>query len=126
MPRRRAAAPAVTFEAVLEDGHKGAAVIVPFDPQERWGLPPRPVASATYGVRPGHVVRGTLNGTAFEGWIGNRWGRFFVLVDERLRKAAGAAVGGTVRVTLAPREDDDPRPAAPAPRRRAALRPRKR
>jgi len=91
------------FSAELEAGHKGCAVIVPFDPSVEWGLAPQPVHSAVYGrAMSGHPVRGTLAGTKFTGWIGHRWGRFFVLVDENFRKAAGVAAGDRVDVVLEP------------------------
>jgi hypothetical protein len=43
-----------------------------------------------------------LNGHPFGGWIGHRWGRFFILVDEDLQRAAKVAVGDTVAVEVAP------------------------
>jgi hypothetical protein len=88
------------FKAELLTGHKGAAVIVPFDPEEVWGAPPRQVVSKVYGKRPGHVVKGSLNGHPFEGWIGHRWGRFFILVDVELQEAAGLSVGDMVDVSV--------------------------
>jgi hypothetical protein len=91
------------FRAELLTGHKGAAVIVPFDPEKVWGAKPRQVASPAYGKRPGHLVKGTINGHAFEGWIGCRWGRFFILVDEEIQEAAGVSVGDTVDVAVEPR-----------------------
>ncbi len=90
------------FRAEVLTGHKGAAVIVPFDPKEAWGIRPVLVASKAYGKRPGHPVRATLNGHPFDGWIGHRWGRFFILVDEELQEAAGVAVGDVVGVTVEP------------------------
>jgi hypothetical protein len=95
------------FRAELLDGHKGPAVLVPFDPATTWGTRPTRVASKIYGIRPGHLVRGTMNGCRFEGWIGSRWGKFFILVDEELQQKTGAAVGDMVRVAI------EPRPAAP-------------
>jgi len=56
------------FESELQGGHKGPAVIVPFDPEEEWGLAPEMVTS-DYGRWPGHLVKGRLNGEPFEGWI---------------------------------------------------------
>lgn len=88
------------FKTELEAGHKGAAVIVPFDPGEVWGAPPRQIVSKIYGKRPGHVVKGRLNGHPFEGWIGHRWGRFFILVDDDLQEAAGVSVGDSVEVSV--------------------------
>jgi hypothetical protein len=63
-----------TFHAELLGGHMGEAILVPFDPEEVWGIRPRTVASKTYGGQPGHLVRGTLNGHPFDGWIGRRRG----------------------------------------------------
>lgn len=90
------------FEAELLSGHKGAAVIVPFDPEKVWGIPPRQVTSETYGRRPGHLIAGTLNGHRFEEWIGHRWGRFFILVDEALHEVAGVSVGDRIDVAVEP------------------------
>ena len=60
------------FRAELLGGHKGPAIIVPFGPQKTWGIAPIPVVSETYGDRPGYLIKGMLNGHAFDGWIGNR------------------------------------------------------
>ncbi len=91
------------FEAMLESGHKGAALIVPFDPGEVWRSKPVTVSSPVYGKRPGHLVTGTLNRRPFEGWIGHRWGRFFILVDETLRRSVGISIGDRVEVVVEPR-----------------------
>jgi hypothetical protein len=106
------------FVAELLMGHKGAAVIVPFDPGAVWGTSP-----VTHGVLPwrtGHLVRGFVNGVPFEGWIGRRWGRFFLLVDEELQRQAGAGIGDMLQVVVEPRANataatvakDAPRKAA--------------
>jgi hypothetical protein len=91
------------FVGRLEAGHKGDAVIVPFDPQAVWGRKPVDVVSPQYGKRAGHLVQGTLNGHPFEGWIGNRWNRYFLIVDEDLQRAAGIAAGDDVEVVVEPR-----------------------
>ena len=36
------------------------------------------------------------------GWIGHRWGRYFIILDPALRKAARAAVGDTVDIVVRP------------------------
>lgn len=65
MARRKA----IGFEAALISGHKGVtAVIVPFDPREAWAREPVPLDAR----REGWLVAGTVNGVAFEGWIGHR------------------------------------------------------
>lgn len=95
MARRKA----IGFEAALIEGHKGVtAVIVPFDPREAWGSEPVPLDAR----REGWLVAGTVNGVAFEGWIGQRWGRFFVIIDAALRAAAGVRVGDRLELTVAP------------------------
>jgi hypothetical protein len=87
------------FEAEVIEGHKGVIVaLVPFDPAVAWRCPPVRLA----GRRHGWPVRGTVNRVAFEGYVGERWGRFFVILDESLRKASGVATGDRVRVALAP------------------------
>jgi hypothetical protein len=90
------------FKAEILMGHKGAAVLVPFDPEEVWAIPARKVSDMP-GGKEGHLVRGTIAGTKFEGWIGYRWGRRFVLTPEDLLARAKVSVGDTVEVVLAPR-----------------------
>jgi len=88
-----------TFSAELVEGHKGVTpVIVPFDPTLVWDVAP----VALDDRREGWLIAGTMNGAKFEGWIGHRWGRYFVIVDAALRKAAGISVGDTVDVVIAP------------------------
>ena len=91
------------FETELLDGHKGCAVIVPFDPRELWGTEPTLVPSAEYGQRPGHLVTAKINGHRFDGWIGHRWGRFFILVSDELQRAAGVSAGDVVAIEVTPR-----------------------
>ena len=98
------------FRAEVEMGHKGAAVIVPFDPAKAWGTAPKKVL----GEAIGHLVRGTVNGAPFEGFIGHRWGRFFILTDDALLRAAGAKPEDVVEVVVTPREGG----ALPKPPRR--------
>jgi|RhiMethySRZTD1v2_1073278.scaffolds.fasta_scaffold1369365_2 hypothetical protein len=90
------------FKAEILMGHKGAAVIVPFDPEEVWGIAPSKVSDVP-GGKQGFLVRGTLAGTRFQGWIGQRWGRRFVLTDGELLEKSGAKVGDTVELVLEPR-----------------------
>jgi hypothetical protein len=87
------------FSADLIEGHKGiTAVIVPFDPQEVWAAKPIKIDPR----RDGWLVRGTMNGAPFDGWIGYRWGRFFIIVEPELRSAARTAVGKIVDVVVEP------------------------
>ena len=94
----------VTFEAELIQGHKGVtAVEVPFDPEVRWRKKPFRLA----GRRHGWPVRGTCAGHPIEGYIGERWGRRFVMIDAALRRAADLSVGDRFSVTLTPSEDPE-------------------
>ena len=87
------------FEAALFEGHKGVtAVIVPFDPEAVWGLKPVKLASR----RDGWLVKGTVNGTRFDGYIGFRWARFFLIIEPELRTAAKVVVGDTLSVVVEP------------------------
>jgi Domain of unknown function (DUF1905) len=89
----------IGFEAPLIEGHKGVTVvIVPFDPRAVWEREPAQLDAG----REGWLVAGTVNGVAFEGWIGFRWGRFFLMIDPALRAAAKIVVGDQVEVAVAP------------------------
>lgn len=88
-----------TFDAELIEGHKGVTVVlVPFDPEALW----REVPVRLAGRRHGWPVKGTLNGVPFIGYVGDRWRRFFVIVEPALRAKANVAVGDTVAVKIEP------------------------
>jgi hypothetical protein len=94
------------FSTELFEGHEGiTAVIVPFDPQMVWGAKPTKIDAR----RDGWLVHGTLNGTPFDGWIGYRWGRFYIIVEPELRAAAGVAVGDAIEVVVSLRAGSDRR-----------------
>lgn len=79
------------FSGELIEGHKGVRVVlVPFDPTSEWGEPTR-----LAGRRHGWPVRGTANGVAFDGYVGERWGRFFIILE-------GHEVGETIDVAVKP------------------------
>jgi len=87
------------FEAELILGHKGVtAVIVPFDPEEGWSRKPVRLAQRRHGW----LVTGTVNRVRFDGYIGERWGRFFITIDPELMTAAGVAVGDKLKVVVQP------------------------
>jgi Domain of unknown function (DUF1905) len=87
------------FEAPLVEGHKGVtAVLIPFDPVEVWHAPPVRLA----GRRHGWLITGTANGARFDGYVGERWNRFFITLDEALRAAADVTVGDVVAMVIAP------------------------
>jgi hypothetical protein len=103
------------FRAEILQGHKGAAVELPFDPAVRWSL----AATALWPGRRGHVVRGRLAGRLFESAVVRRQRRHYVLVDAALLAAAGVAVGDTVEVSVEPLvpPKGKPRAALKPPRR---------
>jgi hypothetical protein len=89
------------FKSVVELGHKGCAIILPFDPASAWGRRPR------------HFVRGTLNGAPVEAEIGRRFGRHFTVVDDDLLAALRLEPGDVVAVAVRSRprnELDAPKP----------------
>ena len=89
----------VEFEAELIEGHKGVTVvIVPFDPEEKWSRKPVRLDPR----RDGWLVTGTANGIRFDGYIGYRWGRFFIIIDLEVREAAGVSVGDKLCMIVEP------------------------
>jgi len=86
------------FTAVLLDGHKGAAVEVPFDPAVTWRIDAVPV----FPGRRGHFVRGTFNDVPFQSCVVSRMRRFWLLVSNDLRVAAGARIGSRANVSVEP------------------------
>jgi hypothetical protein len=89
----------IGFEAPLIQGHKGVTVVlVPFDPREVWGAKP----VALDARREGWLVAGKFDGVEFEGWIGYRWKRFFLIASKELRDAAKVKVGDTIEVAVGP------------------------
>jgi hypothetical protein len=87
------------FEADLIEGHKGVTVvIVPFDPEEGWSKKPVRLDSRRHGW----LITGSANGVRFDGYIGERWGRFFIIIDRELREAAGVSAGDRLRMIIQP------------------------
>jgi hypothetical protein len=86
------------FKAELLEGHKDAAVEVPFDPAWAWDISPRPL----WHGRRGHEVRGKLNGCAFESFIVPRSKKFWMVVDKELKRKAKVSVGDVVSVSVEP------------------------
>lgn len=93
------------FESELLFGHKGAAVEVPFDPEEKWAISPL----ALWPGRRGHTVRAELNGVRFGSCIVPRSRKFWMLIEEEVQRKAGVSVGDTVRLSVEPFEDTEAR-----------------
>jgi hypothetical protein len=87
------------FKAELIEGHKGVtAVMVPFDPEAVWKQKPVRFDAR----REGWLIKGKVNGRAFDGYIGYRWRRYFIMIEPALRKEAKVAIGDTLTVSVAP------------------------
>jgi hypothetical protein len=87
------------FEAERVEGHKGVTVvIVPFDPEAQWSRKPVRLA----GRRHGWPVSASINGVPFDGYVGERWGRFFVIIDHELHDIAHVSIGQKVSIVVTP------------------------
>lgn len=84
------------FRAEVLGGHKEDAVEVPFDPVAQWSIPASPLRRG----RRGHRVHGSLNGVKFESVIVPRVRKFFLIVPDDLRQAAGVSAGDLVDVRI--------------------------
>ena len=116
------------FQAELIMGHKNiAAVLVPFAPERVWKSTPV-LIDAPYSRKKqeAHLVAGTIDGTPFDGWIGKRWGRRFIIIDQALRRRAGVAVGDVVEIAVSERRPEAPAPRGPASGTRSPSRARPR
>jgi hypothetical protein len=78
--------------APVLDGHKGPAIVWPFDP------------ATVFGARPRQFVEGTMNGVAFVGEIGFRRRVHYTCVPEGLLEAAGVAPGAAAEFVVSARE----------------------
>jgi hypothetical protein len=92
------------FDAELILGHKGVvAALVPFDPEVTFRRKPTRLA----GRRHGWPVRASVNGASFDGYVGERWGRFFLALDEMVRSTADVSEGDTVSIEVTPSSDPE-------------------
>jgi len=86
------------FTATLLGGHKGAAFEVPFDPEERWEIGPEKLRAG----RNGHRVAAKVNGVAFESAIVPRSRRFWLEIDDEVRKQAKLEIGTAAKIDIRP------------------------
>ncbi|HEX8285525.1 MAG TPA: YdeI/OmpD-associated family protein [Pyrinomonadaceae bacterium] len=97
-----AKSPVKKFRALVEreEGREVCAITVPFD------------AEQTFGTRGRVPVRGTLGGAPFRGSLFRMGGDcHFMVVNRKLREAAGVRGGETVTVLM--QRDDEPRVIEP-------------
>lgn len=86
------------FRAVVEEGHKGPAIVVPFDPAIVFGVAPTDIPYFGTTI-PGFPVRVSVGTTRIDTWIGRRWKRHFILAQGPLAKLrAGEEVEVVVAV----------------------------
>jgi hypothetical protein len=85
-----------TFKAELLEGHKDAAIEVPFDPAELWGAN----AKSLWKGRRGYEVEATLNGVRFDSCIVPRQKKFYMLVDRDVLKETGVSTGDVVSASV--------------------------
>ena len=94
------------FTSAVIEGHGGVrAFYVPFDPGAVWGSE---LVTWTHPLfdgekRKGYTARIRIGNYAFDGFIGYRWKRFFVLVDDPMIAALGIDTGDEVTVEVRPR-----------------------
>jgi len=86
------------FTATLLEGHKGAAFEVPFDPEERWEMPPEKLRAG----RNGHRVAAKVNGVAFESAVVPRLRRFWLEIADDVRKQARLEIGAAAKIAIRP------------------------
>jgi hypothetical protein len=84
------------FRTELEADQRGIVRIrMPFDP------------SSTWGTRPRHYIRGTIEDTEFSGTLGSRGGAWYFPVNKALQKRIGLEPGSSVRVRIEPAEPEE-------------------
>jgi hypothetical protein len=94
------------FTAEVVEGHGGVrAFYVPFDPGLVWGSS---LVTWTHPLfdgekRKGYPARIKIGDYAYDGFIGYRWKRHFVLVDEPMIAALGIDAGDEVIAEVWPR-----------------------
>lgn len=87
-----------SFAGVVLAGHKQAAIEVPFDPAQRWGV----AAATIFPGRRGHAVQARVGGEVFRSYIVPRSKRFWLILENPQLKAMNVEVGDRIRVSLEP------------------------
>jgi hypothetical protein len=95
-----------SFRGVVFVGPKDTyALGVPFDPAVEW--PDHAAVRLSTDDDPrggrGWSVVGTIAGATFEGFVGRRYGRSYIVLSPRLRAETGLRSGDEVDVCVAPR-----------------------
>ncbi|MDQ1424849.1 MAG: hypothetical protein QOD72_2347 [Acidimicrobiaceae bacterium] len=94
-----------TFRTAVTVGHKDThVVIVPFDPSDVWpGCAPVALSleEDPRGGR-GWPVSGTIGGWPFDGFVGRRYGRSYIILAPAFRTLRAINEGDEVEVTVSP------------------------
>ena len=95
-----------TFRGAVGVGHKDThVVIVPFDPTVVW--PEHESVSLSRQDDPrggrGWPVSGTIDGLPFDGFVGRRYGRSYVILSPEFRASRSINEGDEVDVVVSPR-----------------------
>jgi hypothetical protein len=78
------------FSARLTESGTRTYVVLPFDPDNAWGVKER------------HYITGTVNGCRVRGVLGSNGREYFLPLGPAWLKGAGLAAGATVDVELSP------------------------
>jgi hypothetical protein len=100
------------FSGELLGGHKGAAVEVPFDPEQTWKIASAPL----WPGRRGHSVLATLDGVTFTGAIVPRSQRFYLMIPAEVQAQVGVALGDQVEIQVEPLSTTPVAPRTPTRR----------
>jgi Domain of unknown function (DUF1905) len=94
------------FRGEVIVGHKRThAIIVPFDPSNVWpdGAPVKMSLQDDPRGGSGWPVTGTIEGRPFDGFVGRRYGRSYIVVPTAWLAAGYVKEGDEVDVVIAPR-----------------------
>ena len=78
------------FQGLVAEAGSRAVVVLPFNPNDVWGLRPR------------HHVSGTVNGHHWRGPLDHDGERFFLALGPAWRDRNGVVIGARVEAVLAP------------------------
>ena len=89
---------AIRLFGPLLGGHKGPAVLVPFDPAERWGIEETALGPGRRGFR----VRASIKKIPFDSAIVSRLRRNYLTIDKSIVAEAGCVAGKDVEIFVEP------------------------
>ncbi len=78
------------FKAIVATVGSRTSIVIPFDPNEVWGVKQR------------HHLTGSINGCKIRGSLGSAEGQYFLPLGAVWRRDSGVEAGAEVEVVLAP------------------------